>query len=875
MTQVTKKPFSRLPTTVAPINYNLKLTPCLDKFMFDGYQDIQLKINEEVSTIVMNSVDINVESVEFTSSSDDTLKVKPSSIFYSTDHETLTLTFSEKLQPGTGNLSMSFKGLLNDKMKGFYRSRYIKERKAKFCAVTQFESTDARRCFPCWDEPALKATFDATLVVPKDLVALSNMNVIEEVDDSENSAKKVIKFAQTPIMSTYLLAFVVGEFDFLEDKTADDVKVRVYTPLGKTEQGTFALEVAVQALDYYRDYFGIPYPLSKLDLIAISDFTAGAMENWGLVTYRETALLIDPSSSSAHTRQWVALVVCHELAHQWFGNLVTMQWWTHLWLNEGFASFMEYLATDHCLPSYQIWNQFITHDLVRAMDLDALDNSHPIEIPVGHPDEIDEIFDAISYSKGASVIRMLYNWIGAESFKKGLQSYLKKFSYKNAFTEDLWESLKESSGKPVPTVMSTWTKQMGYPVLDVSLKSVIGNKVTLLMSQSKYCASMSTSADNDSYLWAVPINFSTSDNPNGVVKSFLLDTKSAEVTIDNVPEDGWVKVNPGTTGFYRVRYSSELLDKLIPAVRSQQMPSTDRLSLQNDLFALASSGAASTIDFLRLLEAYENETDYTVWNDINGKISILNVLLWNDDADTHDKFKKFTQKLFRKCSDKLGWDAKEGDDHLTNMLRSLMIGRMGSCGDVEIQQEAKKRFDEHLNKTKLLNADLRSTVYGTVTSNGGEEQYRQMLKLHGETDLHEERVRIEKSLGGFKSPELITEVLNFAMSKKVRDNDRCTIIGSVATSSKLGREMAWKFIKDNWSQLHEMYKGMFLISRLVKFTTENFSSEEMAEEVEEFFKVNPAEAAERTVQQSVEQVRQKSVWWKRDGDAIKQWLTSK
>jgi len=520
-----KKEFSRLPTDVIPVNYNLRLTPCLSNFIFDGYQDIQVKVNEATTKIVMNCVDITIDSVSYVSK--DGQNLKPAAVDFSPDHETVTLTFPEKLNQGTGTLSMDFKGELNDKMKGFYRSKYLKNGETKYTAVTQFESTDARRCFPCWDEPALKASFDATLVVPKDLVALSNMNVISENESVEDSAKKVVKYATTPIMSTYLLAFVVGEYDFIEKITSDGIKVRVYTPLGKSAQGAFALDVAVQALGYYQDYFGISYPLNKMDLIAIADFTAGAMENWGLVTYRETALLIDEDSSSASTRQWVALVVCHELAHQWFGNLVTMEWWTHLWLNEGFASFMEYLATDHCHPSYKIWTQFITHDLVRAMDLDALDNSHAIEIPVGHPDEIDEIFDAISYSKGASVIRMLHDWIGAESFKKGLHKYLTKFSYKNAFTEDLWEALGEASGKPVGKVMSTWTSKMGYPVVDVSLISSTDHSVTLSLSQSKYSANPSSSQGKaDDSLWSIPLNFSTSTDPSTSVKSCLFCEKN-------------------------------------------------------------------------------------------------------------------------------------------------------------------------------------------------------------------------------------------------------------------------------------------------------------------------------------------------------------
>nr|CAB3264421.1 puromycin-sensitive aminopeptidase-like [Phallusia mammillata] len=866
-----KKPFSRLPTNVTPLNYNLWLKPCLSSFVFDGKQAVKVKVSSATPKIVLNCVDISISSASFVSEGGQ--EIKSNSIDYEVDQEKVTVQFPNDLPIGDGVLNMSFKGELNNKMKGFYRSKYVGTNgEEKYAAVTQFEATDARRCFPCWDEPALKASFDTTLVVPKELVALSNMNVVAEDEYSEDNTKKVLKYAQTPIMSTYLLAFVVGEFDFVEGQTPDGIKVRVYTPVGKSAQGTFALEVAVKVLPFYENYFGIKYPLAKMDLIAVADFCAGAMENWGLVTYRETALLIDDKSSSAHTRQWVALVVCHELAHQWFGNLVTMEWWTHLWLNEGFASFMEYLATDHCHPKFDIWTQFITHDLVRAMDLDALDNSHPIEIPVGHPDEVDEIFDIISYSKGASVIRMLHNWIGDSSFQKGMNLYLNKHAYKNAFTEDLWESLGEASGKPVEKVMSTWTSKMGYPVLDVKCKARTDNSVTLQISQSKFRANNTKGTTDDSApIWSIPVAFSTSTSPLEVAKSILMEDQSVEVTIDNVPRDGWVKVNPGLYGFYRVRYSADLLTSLISAVKDQSLPARDRLGLQGDLFALASSGVAPTTDFLQALAAYENETNYTVWNDVSAKVSTLNTLLWNDDQ-THENFKKFTRKLFQRIADNLGWDPKDGEGHLDSMLRSLVIGKMGGCGCDKTVSEANNRLGIHVDNTRPLNADLRSSVYGTVLSHGGGQDLETLLKLHQTTDLHEERNRIEKSLGHVKDPELIKKVLDFSMSERVRSNDRVFVIGSMATCNKTGRNMTWEFTKATWDKLHDMYKGMFLISRLVKQTTENFATDEMAKEVEEFFSKNPAEAAERTVQQSIEQIKQKSDWWKRDGQNISDWL---
>lgn len=344
-------------------------------------------------------------------------KLYSKSISYSTEKELSFLEFDD-ISPQNASLYLEFKGELNDKMKGFYRSKYFKpDGTEQFAAVTQFEATDARRCFPCWDEPALKATFDITLKVPKNLIALSNMP-IKDQKTLDNDLEE-ISFKKTPKMSTYLVAVVVGEFDYVEDVTRDGVIVRVYTPLGKKEQGRFALKVATKVLPYYNDYFKISYPLPKMDLIAIADFSAGAMENWGLVTYRETFVLVDPDNTSLIRKQSIALTVGHEIAHQWFGNLVTMEWWTYLWLNEGYASFVEFLCVNHIFPEYDIWTQFVTDMHTRALELDTLQNSHPIEVEVHHPAEIDEIFDEISYNKGASVIRMLHNYLGDEIFRKG------------------------------------------------------------------------------------------------------------------------------------------------------------------------------------------------------------------------------------------------------------------------------------------------------------------------------------------------------------------------------------------------------------------------------------------------------------------------
>ncbi|XP_071450915.1 puromycin-sensitive aminopeptidase [Hetaerina americana] len=883
----TCKPFERLPKSVVPRHYELLLQPNLKTFVFQGKETVQVEVKEPTDKIVLNALDLSIGPVEYICGDE---VLKPVIVDLSAENETLTLHFTKALPLGDGKLTIIFTGELNDKMKGFYRSKYTSPSgEERYAGVTQFEATDAHRCFPCWDEPALKATFDITLRVPPKKVALSNMPVVSERQLTLEESRELVvsaggegeggggeplrelQFSRTPVMPTYLVAVVVGEFDSIETVSRDGVLVRVYTPVGKAEQGRFALDVASKVLPYYKDYFQIAYPLPKIDLIAIADFSAGAMENWGLVTYRETCLLVDPENTSAVRKQWIALVVGHELAHQWFGNLVTMEWWTHLWLNEGYASFVEFLCVEHLFPEYDIWTQFVTETYIRALELDCLKNSHPIEVPVGHPSEIDEIFDDISYNKGASVIRMLHRYIGDEDFRKGMNMYLTRHQYGNTFTEDLWSALEEASNKPVGAVMSTWTKQMGFPTVKVVQQIQEGpNQRRLKVTQHKFCADGST--QDDSPIWMVPLTFSTSKHPTKLAHQMVLETKSSDVVLDNVFPDDWVKVNPGTVGFYRTQYPSEMLAQFVPAIRDRSLPPLDRLGLLDDLFALVQAGQTPTVEVLKLMEAFGAEEDnFTVWSSISNCLGKLGVLL--SHTDFLPQFHAYGCRLLGNVAARLGWDQKPDESHLDTLLRSLVLGRLGWYGEQGTIAEANRRFKSHASGEKLIPADLRTPVYKAVLSTGDQTTYDTMLKLYREADLHEEKDRISRALGAIKDEGLLKRVLEFAMSEEVRSQDTVFVIISVAMT-KVGRELAWRFLRDNWHVLTERYQGGFLIARLVKSTTENFASEERALELEAFFREHPSPGTERTVQQSVETIRLNAAWLERDREGIRSYLSS-
>ncbi len=814
----------RLPSHLTPTSYEIELKPDLHNFTFWGIEKINLNILKETKTITLHSKEIEIETASILIKGEKTF----GKISYNEKNETVTFSFKNLIPKGKTKITIIFKGILNDKMRGFYRSKYKVNDKEMHMATTQFEATDARRAFPCFDEPAQKAVFHVSLIVPKDKVAISNTLPVS-VREHE-AGFQIIKFAPTPIMSTYLLAFIVGDFEYLESKTKNGVRVRVYTTPGKKEQAKFALDCAVKTLEFYEKYFDIKYPLPVLDMIAIPDFSSGAMENWGAITYRESALLVDEENSSASNKQWVALVVAHEIAHQWFGNLVTMEWWTHLWLNEGFASYIEYLAVDKIFPTWDIWTQFSTNDLGVALRLDALKHTHPIEIEVHHPDEIGEIFDEVSYSKGASIIRMLAEYLGEKDFRDGLRYYLKKHSYKNTETIHLWQAFEKVSRKPVSKMMHNWTSKPGYPVVKVKM---VNGKINF--SQSRFFSSpISAKKAKDTTKWEFPITYKEN------------------------------KVNFGETGFYRTAYSEELLKKLIPSIQNKKLSARDRLGVVRDLFALSEADTIPTTDALEFLSAYKNEDNYTVWVEITSGLSRLEQLLAK--TKSKEKLNKFIIELFSPIFITLGFDKKKNDNHTTALLRSLVIARLGRSGYTKVTKEASRRW-----KSGKINPDIRGAIYATVATNGGEKEYNIFIKKYKEESMHEEKNRLGCALGDFQDPKILQKACDYAMSKNVRIQDTVGILSSVGINP-YGREVWLSFVQKNWKTLVSRYgEGGMQLSRLVKAISAS-PEEKHLKVFKKFFATHPAPGAKRSIEQVLERMEGNILWLKRDYKKIEQFL---
>lgn len=839
----------RLSNHVIPKRYSITLIPNLNEFTFTGEEEILLTLTKSTKEITLHAAELEIASATLNYGSSQLISQK---ISYDEKQETATISFEKTIQVSKAWLKLKFSGILNDKMRGFYKSKYEVEGKTHHMAVTQFESTDARRAFPSFDEPAKKAVFDVKLVIPNDHTAISN--TIETEIAEHSSGYKIVTFEPTPKMSTYLLAFIVGRFEHIETKTKEGIKVRVFITQGKKKQAEFALQVAAKILSFYSEYFKIPYPLPVLDLIAIPDFASGAMENWGAITYRETALLFDPELSSTANKQHVALVIAHEIAHMWFGNLVTMEWWTHLWLNEGFASYIEYLAVDHLFPKWHIWSQFVYMDHARALALDGLKNTHAIEVEVGHPKEISEIFDEVCYSKGASVIRMLAAFLGPIDFRKGLYAYLKKHKYSNASTVDLWAALEKVSGRPIKKMMQNWTGKPGYPLV-----TILGQNKHLLLSQSRFfSSSLSQQQSKDKTLWSIPIDIKTSKNKKPI--SYFFSKKSLFIP---KPKD-WIKLNRGETSFVRIQYPSRLLKLLEKPIKEKVLSPEDRFGLVRDAFMLAQSGHSSTVDALQLTQAFENEDNYIVWAEIASDLRAIDNLIFG--YAFHDSYRAFCRNIFKPIAEKVGWNKKPQESHFQTLLRSIAIYGFGTNGDEKTIQKAKDLFEVVLNEHSKLDPDLRLIVYNLVAENGGRKEYLQFRNLYKKTPLHEEKDRILRALCAFKNKDLLKEVLQFAFSKDMRAQDQFKAINFVFANS-IGAEIAWDFVKTHWKSIVEQFGGGHLFPRFIKPAV-HFIDKAKAKEIEEFFKRNPSHGLERTVAQVIEQIYSNSEWLERDRNKI-------
>jgi aminopeptidase 2 len=580
--------------------------------------------------------------------------------------------------------------------------------------------------------------------------------------------------------------------------------------------------------------------------------------------------LFDEKSSALKSRERIAYVVGHELAHQWFGNLVSPEWWADLWLNEGFATWAGWLATDKLFPEWNVWTSFVSNDLQRGLSLDALVSSHPIEVPVKNPHEIHQIFDAISYSKGASVIRMLASYMGAEDFRQGVNNYLKKFKFSNARTQDLWHYLEAAAhGKPIAKLMHSWTRLTGYPVVTVDSESGTALKV----KQDRFLSSGAASFDQNKVNWFVPLQIITDAQPQPGKE--VLDEKQATIALEKASKE-FFKLNHNHTGFFRTFYKEKDLENIGKNIK--KLSTSDRIGLVSDLFALSQAGYGSSVSLLKLLDHhYRDEDNYIVWSEIATSIANLKSL-FRENEQVYSKLKKLSRNLFSPIVERLGWEFadEKTEGYLKQLLRTLAISVAGKADDEKVVMEAKRRFELFVGgQESALHPNIRGAVFAIVLANDDGAAYEKVVRLYKETKTVDQKLIALSSLGSAKTDELLMKTLQFGMNPdNVRPQDIIYVIGTVAANPK-GCKLAWKFVKDNWQTLYDRYYtgSMSLLARVVSSTTEDFSSEEYEKDVTDFFAGKDLPAISRAIEQSLEKIRVHTQWLKRETLPVQEWAS--
>ena len=846
----------KLPKEVVPTEYSIRIVPNIDKLMFTGTETVKLSVHSSVHQLVLNALELAI-----TRASVDGKALPQSAIKIDEKAELLTLELPSELSAGDHTLALTFSGKINQQGQGLFYMRYQEQGTGakKIALGTQFEATDARRLFPCWDEPSFRARFQLTAVVPENWLAVSNMPIESEEKIAEG---KEIRFAATPSMSSYLNVFVAGELDLIESRSGP-TQIRVITTKGKAELGRYALEATAQILKYYNDYFGAPYPLPKLDQIALPGGFGGAMENWGGITYYESALLFDPKNSSAETKQDIYEVLAHEVAHQWFGDLVTMAWWDNLWLNEGFASWMGTKCTAHFNPQWEVWlRRNLPRDPTRrvgiakeqAMEGDARSTTHPIQQPVATEAEANSAFDDITYKKGQSFLRMLESFVGEDVFREGIRRYVAAHKYSNSTTADLWNALSESSGQPIAEIAAGWTEQPGFPM--VKVKRGEGGKVSL--TQERFTINFKNAPPLE---WKIPLTYSVI----GQAPASLLMTGKSE-RLQNIPADRALKLNVKGAGNYRVEYDEPSWNSLLRTL--PQMGVEDRVNLLSDAWALVQANRASVSGYFGLVDKLPSSTELAEREQIINVLDFINRLLIG--RPEREKFQAYARSILRPTFDALGWDLKDGEPATAGNLRASLINALGDLNDQEIVASCRERFKKYLSNPQSLQPDLRPPILAVVGRYADEATWNQLHELGLKTTSTEEKQNYYDALAGAIDSTLVKKTLPIALTDELPTSRAVFLVSKVARESD-HPEIAWDFAKANMKALLAKTDALGA-SRYAPSLFTFFSDDSRADELKAYGKTNlPAESAP-DVAKAVDEIQFRSEFKKRLASQLSAWI---
>ncbi|MFL6436287.1 MAG: M1 family metallopeptidase [Terriglobales bacterium] len=834
----------RLPAGVVPEHYQLTLTPNLQDATFSGDEIIDVRLTKPSTMITLNAAEIKFTSATVESHGG-TVTAK---VTLDPDREQANIIASKTIAAGPAQLHIVYTGILNNQLRGFYLSETPKRR----YAVTQFEATDARRAFPSFDEPALKATFDITLVVDKEDTAISNEKLIADTPGPGDN-KHTLKFATTKKLSTYLVALLVGDFQCIEG-SADGIPIRACATPDKKDQGKFALESAEYIMHYYNDYFGIRYPFGKLDLIAIPDFEAGAMENAGAITYRESVMLLDPKVASVNNYEEVASVVAHEMAHQWFGDLVTMLWWDNLWLNEGFATWMESKPVAQWKPE---WHQDLQEvsGTNETLNLDALKNTRPIRQKAETPAEISELFDGIAYGKAASVLRMVESYVTPELFRKGVQNYLRAHSYANATAENFWNAITQASSKPADKIMSSFVVQPGAPLLHVSQETN-----GLSVSQERLFSDRQLLGTSQQ-VWMLPV-CPRAVAADSIASCFLLASRGQETKMSaNVP----IFANGQGRGYYRTEYEPSLRAQLTKQLETGLNPA-ERISLLGDEWALMRVGRLSISNYLDSAEQLKGERLRPVWNEVLTGIDYINDKLVTDTD--REQFRKFVNNLLSPVYREL----QNASDPEEKALRADVFGRLGIVGhDPQVMAEARQLAQKALQDPGSSDPLFAGDALAIAAIDGDEALFNSTVeKLKGTTDQIL-RGRYMHALQHFEKPELVDKAMQVGISGVIRNQDAPGYIASFMRNPAT-RPQAWTFVRKHWNEISKDFTASLFGGSYLVLSAGQFCDTDAASDVNAFFKVHPVPAAERALRQSLERINSCADLKKMQSPNLQTWL---
>jgi aminopeptidase N len=834
----------RLTQTVKPEHYALTLTPDLKAATFTGVERIDLEVKEPATTITLNSSEIDFQSVKVTAGGNE----QTGTVSTDKEKEQTTFTFPQQVPAGKASLEIHYTGILNNELRGFYLSKTAKRN----YAVTQFESTDARRAFPSFDEPAFKATFDVTLVVDKADTAISN-TAIESDTPGPGADKHTLKFGTTPKMSTYLVAFLVGDFQCTGGEQ-DGVAIRVCSTPDKVDLTPYGVDVAKYVLHYYDDYFGIHYPLKKLDLIGLPDFEAGAMENFGAITYRETALLIDPKTASVGSKKGVAEVIAHEMAHQWFGDLVTMQWWNNIWLNEGFATWMETKPVAAMHPEWNI-DQQEAAQLDGTLDLDAQPTTRAIRAKADTREEIEQMFDGISYGKAGAVLNMVENYVGKETFRKGVHNYLAAHEYGNATAEDFWGAQTATSHKPVDKIMESLVAQPGEPI--VTFGEPADSKAEV--SQRRFFLSPSIKPDA-AQRWTVPVCFKSATGQD-------CDLLTPESTSLKVPASSLFFANAGGRGYYRSAYPADRYAELVKQVETGLKP-TERISLIGDEWAQVRSNNATVGDYLNLVSAVKTDENAQVMSTGLGGVGSIYLRV----AGTQEEKEGLAAWLRKTLSPeyaKLG-PASPNDSSEKRELRAELMRTLGEYGDdPAVIRQAHDIAEKYLADPASVDATLAQTAASIAAQHGDAALFEKLQQVYETSKNPELQEGALQMLALFEDPQLEQRALDYALSDKVRKQD-AAIQFAIALQVDATRDRAWHFIKEHWDAVHALLTPE--MGNVLVGSTGVFCSAPARDDVQQFFAGHKVASAEQAIKHSIERINGCIEFRELQEPNLKKWL---